>query len=103
MVEKIVNNDISSVLESEVAVIDFSAQWCGPCRMLEPVLEELAEELEGKVKFFNADVDENMVLAMEHGISSIPAIMVFRQGKKVDFTVGFTPKDELSEFIQAYI
>ena len=81
MIKKITNNDISQVLKSNAAVVDFSATWCGPCKMIEPVLEELSEEM-GDIEFYNADVDENMDIAMNFGIQSIPAVLIFKDGKQ---------------------
>lgn len=100
MITKIKNNDMTEVLNKEIAVLDFSAAWCGPCRMLEPVLEGLSEELAGKVAFFNADSDENMDLAMKYRIQSIPALLLFKNGKEVSRTVGFQPKESILKFIE---
>ena len=99
MVTKIENENISEVLKCENAVIDFSAVWCGPCRMLAPVLEELSDELDGTVDFFNADVDDNPELAQQCGISSIPALVFFKNGKPVSVSVGFRPKEQLKETV----
>ena len=88
MVKKISQNEFNEVTASEVAVIDFSATWCGPCKMLAPVLEEVSEEYAGKVNFFNVDVDE------------IPALVVLKKGEKVDTQVGFAPKENIVEFIK---
>ena len=89
MVKKISQNEFNEVTASEVAVIDFSATWCGPCKMLAPVLEEVSEEYAGKVNFFNVDVDENPDLAMQ-----------YKMGEKVDTQVGFAPKENIVEFIK---
>ena len=83
---------------ADVAVVDFSAGWCGPCKMLAPVLEELSGETDG-VDFFNVDVDSNMELAQEFKISSIPAIFVLKKGEVVASEVGFMPKPALADFI----
>lgn len=103
MITKITNNNFNEVQESKLAVVDFSAVWCNPCKMLEPVMEELATEFEGQVRFFNADVDSNMELAVKYGISSIPAIYVFKDGEKVGQAIGFQPKEELKSFVEAYL
>ena len=100
MITKIENEIFDEVVNSKYALVDFSATWCGPCRMLAPVLDELADELDGKVAFFNADVDENMGLAQKYGISSIPALIIFKDGKPVDSMIGFRPKEDLREFIE---
>ena len=98
MIKIIENNDFSAVKASEYAVVDFNATWCGPCRMLAPVLEELAEELD-EVEFFACDVDENGDLAGENGIQSIPAVGIYKNGQLVDMAVGFRPKDAIKAFI----
>ena len=82
MVKKITNNDLNEAKKG-VAVVDFSAVWCGPCQMLAPVMEELSEELSGKAEFYNADSDENMGLAQEYRIVSIPAVIVLKDGVEV--------------------
>ena len=99
MVKKISQNEFNEVIASEVAVIDFSATWCGPCKMLAPVLEEVSEEYAGKVNFFNVDVDKNPDLAMEYRIQSIPALVLFKDGKEADRSIGVIPKDKIEEFI----
>ena len=78
MVTKISNNDLSQAKAQGVAVLDFSATWCGPCQMLAPVLHELADEVGSKAAFYSIDVDENRQLAAEYGISSIPCLVVRR-------------------------
>lgn len=89
------------VLQSDKPVIvDFYATWCGPCKMLAPVLEEVSEEYAGKVNFFNVDVDENPDLAMQYKIMNIPALVVLKKGEKVDTQVGFAPKENIVEFIK---
>ena len=92
MVKKISQNEFNEVTASEVAVIDFSATWCGPCKMLAPVLDEVSEEY--------ADVDENPDLAMQYKIMNIPALVVLKKGEKVDTQVGFAPKENIVEFIK---
>lgn len=83
----------ADVLKSEVPVlVDFWAQWCGPCRALGPVIEELSKELEGKAKVFKLDVDTNQQTAAEYGIQSIPTVIVFRGGKPTKQFVGMKDK-----------
>lgn len=101
MIEEIKNSDFTDVLNSKLAVVDFSAVWCGPCQMFAPIMEELSDEMDGEVDFFSADVDENRDLAYQFDIQSIPAIVVFANGEEVTRTVGFQPKEELKELIES--
>ena len=98
MVKVIENNNFDEVKASKLAVVDFSAVWCGPCKMLGPVLEEISEEM-SDVEFFNADVDKNMDLAKEYRITNIPAVLVLKNGEVIDTQVGFVPKAQLEAFI----
>ncbi|MDO4475130.1 MAG: thioredoxin [Eubacteriales bacterium] len=102
MVKKIKNSDMTEAKNSKVAVIDFSAVWCGPCKMLEPVLEELSEEMAEQITFFSADVDNNMELAQQFRIMNIPALVVLKDGEQVGMTVGFQPKEELKNYLDQY-
>lgn len=99
MVKKIEQNNMQDALNAKVAVVDFSATWCGPCKMLAPVMEELSEELAGQVEFYNADTDENMDLAMANKVTNIPALFLIRDGQIVDKMVGFQSKQALKNWI----
>lgn len=98
---KITNDNFKSeVLESDIPVLlDFWAEWCGPCRMLSPVVEEVAAERECKIKVGKVNVDEEILLANEFGVSSIPTVVILKGGKSVAKTVGYMPKAELDAFI----
>ena len=84
---------IQEVLESDTPVlVDFWADWCAPCKMVAPLLDELAKEYDGKIKFTKVDVDDNPQTAMQYGIRSIPTLLVFKGGAPVDKVVGAVPK-----------
>ena len=89
---------IQEVLESDTPVlVDFWADWCAPCKMVAPLIDELAEEYDGKIKFTKVDVDDNPQTAMQYGIRSIPTLLVFKGGAPVDQVVGVVPKAALKK------
>jgi thioredoxin 1 len=86
------------VLKSDLPVlVDFWAPWCGPCRMVSPVVEELAEELTGKLKVVKVNTDENQEIAIKYGIRSIPTLGIFKDGNIVDGVIGAVPKQTIKE------
>ncbi len=102
--EKIVtldsNNFNTEVLESDVPVlVDFWAAWCGPCRMIAPILDQLADEYDGKAKIAKVNVDEQTELASKYGVMSIPTLFLFKDGEVIDQTVGVRPKAELEDML----
>ena len=97
MVEKINQDNFDKIKKEERVLIDFNADWCGPCRMLGPVLEEVAKEV--KTKIVSINVDDNPDLAMEYNVFSIPCLVVLEKGKEVNRSTGLIPKDEVKELI----
>jgi thioredoxin 1 len=94
----------TTVLESDkLSVVDFWAEWCGPCRAIGPVVEELAKEYEGKVNIGKVNVDNNAAVSMEYGITSIPAILFIKNGQVVDKQIGAVAKSVLDKKIQAHL
>ncbi|MGI0481465.1 thioredoxin [Geminocystis sp. CENA526] len=92
------------VLDSELPVlVDFWAPWCGPCRMVAPVVEEIAQQYEGKVKVVKLNTDENPQIASQYGIRSIPTLMVFKGGQKLEMVVGAVPKTTLSNTLEKHL
>lgn len=100
MVKKIENDNFDAVKQAPLAVVDFNATWCGPCKMMAPVLDQTAEAMSDKLEFFALDVDENRKLAADYGIMSIPTLGFFKNGQLVDKVVGFIPGAQLKAWIE---
>lgn len=105
MINEIKDTNFSEVIEEEKVpvIVDFWAPWCGPCKMLGPVMEEISDELDGKSKFYKLNVDENPVSSMEYNVASIPTVIIFKDGKPAKTLVGFRPKDAVKSVIEDYI
>ncbi|MBD2568334.1 thioredoxin [Anabaena variabilis FACHB-164] len=92
------------VINSDVPVlVDFWAPWCGPCRMVAPVVDEIASQYEGQLKVVKVNTDENPQVAGKYGIRSIPTLMIFKDGQKVDMVVGAVPKTTLATTLEKYL
>ena len=92
--------DFEEIINSEdLTIIDFSASWCMPCRMLAPIVEQVADKIP-EVSFYNLDIDENEEIAKRYRIFSVPTLVCFREGKKIDSLVGLNSFDEVVEFVE---
>ncbi|WP_027626980.1 thioredoxin [Terrisporobacter glycolicus] len=102
---KIVNsNEFKEAIKEEgIVVVDFFANWCGPCKMLAPIFEELSNEMEGKTQFIKVDVDQSVDIAREYGVQSIPTMTIIKNGQPVETMVGFLPKDVIKSNIENYL
>ena len=96
--------ELDSLLKDEsVVVIDCTASWCGPCKMVAPLIDQLSEEFEGKAKVSKLDLDDNKAVAKRFGIKSIPAVMFFKNGELMDTMVGVKPYSAFSEAMNSYL
>ncbi|HTA63310.1 MAG TPA: thioredoxin [Bacteroidia bacterium] len=105
MAVEITDGNFESVVKNsdKVVLVDFWAEWCGPCRMVGPIVEELAKEYEGKAVIGKLNVDNNPNISMEFGVRNIPTILFFKNGKVVDKQVGAVPKAQLAAKLQAQL
>ena len=92
----------STIADNRLVLVDFWAPWCGPCRMVAPVLEEIADEHGDKVTVAKVNTDENQGIASQHGIMSIPTMMLFKDGEKVDQMVGAQPKPQIMATLEKH-
>ncbi len=100
---QILNNDnFNASIENGVSIVDFFATWCGPCKMLAPVFEELSGEMD-EVNFFKVDVDQALDVARRYAITTVPTMIIFKDGEAVDKMIGFLPKEHIKAKIQAQL
>tara|TARA_S200000501_G_scaffold5368_1_gene4615 strand:+ start:11090 stop:11416 length:327 start_codon:yes stop_codon:yes gene_type:complete len=104
-VKEYTNDDFKSeVVESDAPVlVDFWAEWCGPCKVIAPVVEELANDYKGKIKFGKVNVDDNNMVASEYGVRSIPTLLIFKNGSVVNQIVGAVPKEKITDILDTVI
>ena len=94
----------SEVIKSDVpVVVDFWAAWCGPCRMIAPVVEKMAEKYQGKVKFAKINIDDNREIAAKYNVMSIPLLLFFKGGKQVDSSLGAVPENKIKPKVEALL
>jgi len=104
-----VKNVNDSTFDAEVinsalpTLVDFWAPWCGPCKFIGPIIDELAPEYAGKIKFAKVNTDESQAVAMKYGIRSIPTLLIIKGGRVVDTRIGALPKEQLKSFLNAHV
>ena len=104
MVKKISEKELETeVMSAPAAIVDFSATWCGPCKMLAPVIDGLAPEYAGKVAFYNIDVDDDQELAIKLGIASVPTVLFLKNGKVTGTSIGFKPAPAMKAWIDSQL
>nr|WP_042272258.1 thioredoxin [[Clostridium] dakarense] len=96
MVKILNTNDFNKEIENkEVSIVDFFATWCGPCKMLAPVFEDLSNEMDGSVGFYKVDIDQSLELAQRYGINTVPTMLISKNEEVVDQIIGFVPKENI--------
>jgi thioredoxin 1 len=101
MVKELTDDNFKKETEKGIVLVDFNAIWCGPCRMLSPIIEEIAKEMEGKAKVAKLDIDSHQKVAAEYQVTSVPTLILFKDGKEVNRMVGLRDKEEIEKFISS--
>ena len=97
------SSEFDTEVKDGVVIVDFYADWCGPCKMLAPVFQELAKDMDGTAKFVKVDVDNTQDIAARFQVSSIPTVAILKDGKEVDRIIGFMPKQAIEAKIKQYV
>ena len=103
LVQELTNNNFEEFIKEGIVLIDFSADWCMPCQMMGPLIDELSEKLKGKIKFGKVDVGNNQELAQKFNVSSIPNFVLLKDGKMIEQFVGGMSLEDLSEKLEKYV
>src|SRR3990167_3068620 len=103
LIKKVNQGEFKKEIKEGLSLVDFFAEWCGPCRMQVPILKEFAKEMEGQVKVLKVDIDHTQELASEFHVTSVPTLILFKNGKEVDRAVGLKDLEGLQEFVQSYL
>lgn len=103
MIKSISQANFHEEIKEGIVVVDFWATWCGPCKMLGPLLEEVSKEFEDKAKFTKIDVDENSIIANQYKITNIPTVLMFKNGEVVEEMTGFKPKATIVELVNKHL
>jgi thioredoxin 1 len=102
-IQNVTDQTFDKAVSENLVLVDFWAQWCGPCKMIAPVLDEIDQEVGDKVTIAKVNVDENPDTAGRYGVMSIPTLMIFKNGEMVDKLHGFQPKEQLMEWLNQHI
>lgn len=103
LVKKLNADDFNETISEGLILVDFFAEWCPPCRMLEPILEEIAEQMQGKIKLCKIDIDQAQSVTSSYQVTSVPTLILFKNGKEVNRTEGLKDVDVLKEFISEHL
>lgn len=103
MAQIVDSTNFEQEINNGVVVVDFFATWCGPCKMLAPIFEQLSVEMKDDARFVKVDIDKSLEIARKYMISSVPTMMIFKDGKPVDTMVGFMPKESIKSKVESHI